>query len=179
MSGRYVHRLVRDFLFVWPYRLDVVGATAAMARVGSVIRCLKGAGAVISVERMEQGHMNARARDGANLEQSGMDSRLRLGVVMTGIALLSTIWVVQSDVHRMWRLLLFLPFFMATLGAWQGLYRICPAMAMKGVREGVGGCEERIGRPQEREASRRIARLVLAGSVGTALFSTIVVLFLP
>lgn len=116
---------------------------------------------------------------GTNLEQGGQDARLRLGVAMLAIALLGTVGLVQADLHRAWRLLLFLPFFMAAFGAWQGLFRTCPGLAFKGLRETATGHEAKVKRKAELVAAQRAARQVLIGAIATALVSTSVVFFLP
>ena len=116
---------------------------------------------------------------GTNLEQFGQNFRLRLGVMMLAIALVGTIAMVQGGLHRGWRLLLFLPFFMASSGAWQGLFRTCPGHAFKGVRENAAGGEDRVARRDELQAARHLARLVLFGSAATALVLTAIVMMVP
>ena len=116
---------------------------------------------------------------GTNLESSGQNVRLRMGVAMLGLSLLGTVLIVQSGLHWAWRILLFMPFFMAAFGAWQGLFRICPGLAFKGVRENAAGGEDRIGRQRDLVQARRMARLVLGGATATAMLSTAVVTFIP
>ena len=116
---------------------------------------------------------------GTNLEVGGQNVRLRMGALMLGIALLGTVALVQTDLHRAWRLALFLPFFMSAFGAWQGLFRTCPGLAMKGMRENASGQEERMGRAPEIEATRRTGQQVFSGAMVTAVFSTAVVMMIP
>ncbi|MEM7674619.1 MAG: hypothetical protein AAF449_01310 [Myxococcota bacterium] len=117
---------------------------------------------------------------GTNLKTKGQNHRLRMGVFMLGISLLATMLLVQADLHRAWRATLFFPFFMAAFGAWQGLFRICPGMAMKGVRESAcGGCDERVGHAKELKVARKLGRQVMWGSVATAIVSTSIVVLIP
>lgn len=128
---------------------------------------------------MKRAHAHEPMPCGTTLETDGQNQRLRLGVVMLGASLVATVLLVQTGLHWAWRMLLFLPFFIAAFGAWQGLFRICPGMAFKGVRENVVGGEDRMGKLEDLKASRRMARIVLGGSTFTALFSTVVVMLLP
>ncbi|MEL7368024.1 MAG: hypothetical protein AAFN74_03860 [Myxococcota bacterium] len=123
---------------------------------------------------------NSENAAGTNLKTKGQNYRLRMGVIMLGVSLLATVLLVQADFHRAWRAVLFLPFFMAAFGAWQGLFRTCPGLAMKGVRESAcGGCDERIGHAKELVVARHLARQVLLGAIVTAVFSTFVVVLIP
>ena len=98
---------------------------------------------------------------------------------MLGFALLGTVLVVQSSLHWAWRLPLFLPFFFAAFGAWQGLFRICPGMAFKGVRETPSGIEGPVQCESDLCAARQAARTVVLGALVTAVVSTAIVVFLP
>ena len=102
-----------------------------------------------------------------------------MGVVLLGLSLLGTVLIVQSGLHWSWRTLLFLPFFMAAFGAWQGLFRVCPGLAFKGVRENLAGGEDRVGRTADQAEARRNARLVLGGATVTAMVSTVLVVLIP
>lgn len=114
-----------------------------------------------------------------NLASLGQNFRLRMGVLVLGASLVASVIIVKADVHRGWRAALFVPFFMAAFGAWQGLYRVCPDLAFRGVREDRTGAEDPIGRPQERASVRCIARRVLLISTLTAGLLTAVLIAVP
>ena len=147
---------------------------------------LMGTRLVVSISTMDRARTDAplpaRANvplpEGTNLEVAGQNSRLRLGVAMLGIALAITVVLVQADVHRGWRAILFIPFFLAASGAWQGLFRTCPVMAMKGVRESSGG-ETPVCWGRDASAAKSAGWMVIGGALATALFSTAVVMLLP
>ena len=128
------------------------------------------------------GRMDARGRHalrGANLQLDGQNRRLRMGLIGLMVALGLAVWLVSAEVHRGWRLLLFFPFFSAAIGAWQGLYRTCPNLAAKGIREDPCGRTKRVISQQERMASRHLGRCVLTGSFLTAALATLLVVALP
>jgi hypothetical protein len=58
-----------------------------------------------------------------NLSPLAASRRLRQAVVVLTFALGAAIALVRADVHPAWRALLFLPFFVAASGFYQGLYR--------------------------------------------------------
>lgn len=121
---------------------------------------------------------SGRALPGANLEEHGQNVRLRVGAVMLAVALALTVILVQADVARGWRLTLFVPFFFATLGAWQGLYRTCPGLARAGRCEARGEAVS-VKDPERVRASRWLARRVLLGATAAALVATGLVASLP
>ena len=98
---------------------------------------------------------------------------------MLFVALGAAILLVQADAPRIWRLGLFFPFGMAAFGAWQGLYRVCPGMTSKGVKEDELGNEQRMVRPEEIQRAKCLSRRVLSASLLTALSATALVFFLP
>ncbi len=115
---------------------------------------------------------------GANLRTSGQNARLRMGVVMLAVSLVLSVVLVRADVPRVWRLALFIPFFMAAVGAWQGLYRTCPMMVREGTKESEHG-DARVVDPEQLRGARKLAFRVLLGSMCTALLSTALVTALP
>lgn len=117
---------------------------------------------------------------GANLETYGQNGRLRMGVFFLAIGLAMALGLQVLEVERAWRLSLFIPFFMGAFGAFQGLYRTCPAHASKGTREGVApGEAERVANPESLERSRRLSRKVMFYSLTNAVLATSVFFFLP
>ena len=67
--------------------------------------------------------MEAWATTPGNLSPGAASRRLRAGVAVLGIALICAVVMVNTGVHAGWRALLFLPFFIAASGFYQGLYR--------------------------------------------------------
>lgn len=115
---------------------------------------------------------------GANLEDSGQNRRLRLGAIMLAVSLVLSVAVVQADLATPWRLGLFVPFFFAAFGAWQGLYRTCPGLVHQGCRETCSG-PSKVADPSQLKAARRLAARVVGGSLVTALMATTLVVLLP
>ena len=77
-----------------------------------------------------------------------------------------------------YRLGLFLPFFVATFGAFQGLHRTCNHAARMGVRITDQG-EEVIGNPEEIARLRKEGRSVMFTSFAAAAAATLTVVLLP
>lgn len=98
---------------------------------------------------------------------------------MLVVALIASVSIVQADIARAWRLLLFLPFAAAAFGAYQGLFRTCPGLVSKCMRESSCGAEEPIRRSDELDIARRDARRVMQGTILTALAATTLVLLIP
>lgn len=114
-------------------------------------------------------------RPAANLESAGQSARMRLGIAALAIALGAVLALEAFEAPRAWRLVLFLPFFFTLFGATQALYRTCPSLAARGVRE-VCGSEEPVARASERQRSQQLGRRVLwlsilGAAVATAGFS--------
>ena len=116
---------------------------------------------------------------GANLEDHGQNTRLRMGIIALALALGAAVAVVEADLSRAWRCVLFIPFFFAAFGAWQGLYRTCPGMVLKGARETIEGEEVRVADPERVRAARSLATKVLAGAFVSAACATALVAVLP
>lgn len=99
-------------------------------------------------------------RPAANLESAGQSARMRLGIAALAVALGAVLALEAFEAPRAWRLVLFLPFFLTLFGATQALYRTCPSLAARGVRE-VCGSEEPVARASERQRSQQLGRRVL------------------
>ncbi len=67
--------------------------------------------------------MDAWARQRGNLSPAAASQRLFSSVFVLGIALVIAVVLAKLAVDWPWRLLLFFPFFLATNGFLQGLYR--------------------------------------------------------
>lgn len=115
---------------------------------------------------------------GANLEGSGQNRRLRLGALGLAVALLASVVLVELGLPRLWRLTLFLPFFGAAFGAWQGLLRTCPILAHRGQREDHGEYAA-IADPERQSAGRRLGRTVRWASVASAAIATALIAAIP
>ena len=116
---------------------------------------------------------------GRNLQSHGQNGRLRMGLLGLGVGLGLAMFLVQADIPRSWRLILFIPFFIAAFGSLQGLYRTCPGMAMKGVRETASGGEVRVIGPEDQARMKKLGNKVMATTAGVALAATMVIFLLP
>lgn len=115
-------------------------------------------------------------RPTGNLESEGQSARMRIGIISLAVALGLVLALQALDAPRLSRLSLFLPFFLTLFGATQALYRTCPSLASRGVRE-VCGAEEPVARASERTRSRAIGhRVLLLSAVGAAIATAIFVL---
>lgn len=115
---------------------------------------------------------------GANLEDRGQNLRLRFGALMLAVSLGLSVALVQADVGRVWRLALFVPFFFAAFGAWQGLYRTCPGLVMEGLRETCDG-PAKMADPSQLGAARKLAWRVILGALAAAGLATALVTLIP
>lgn len=120
----------------------------------------------------------ALGRISGNLESEGQSARMRLGIIALAIALGMVLALEAFDAPRLWRASLFLPFFLTLFGATQALYRTCPSLAARGVRE-VCGAEEPVARASERSRSLALGRRVLWLSTLGALAATSVFVLVP
>ncbi len=98
---------------------------------------------------------------------------------MLAVSLGLSVVLVRMGVDRTWRLLLFFPFLIAAIGAWQGLYRTCPFLVHDGKRENDDGEEGRVANPDQVKGARKLAFRVVFGAMSSALISTALVLALP
>lgn len=120
----------------------------------------------------------APGRPAGNLESEGQSARMRVGILALAVALGLVLALQAFEAPRLWRLTLFVPFFLTLFGATQALYRTCPSLAARGVRE-VCGAEEPVARASERSRSRSIGHRVLWLSVVGALIATAVFVLVP
>ncbi len=67
--------------------------------------------------------LEAWARPIGNLSPGAASARLRAGVIALAVALALGVALVQLQVATPWRMALFVPFFFAASGFYQGLYR--------------------------------------------------------
>lgn len=108
-----------------------------------------------------------------NLGDRAQNRRLRLGLVVLGPALVLAVLLVHWGVPPLVRAgVLFIPFFIAAYGAFQGLFRTCTYAASQDVRVTDGG-EEKLLETRDRERIRRDGRAVMVGSLLTASMATL------
>lgn len=67
--------------------------------------------------------MEADAKPVGNLTPHAASKRLRFGMAMLALALISAVTIHELSLSRWWRLALFLPFVLAAHGVFMGLYR--------------------------------------------------------
>jgi hypothetical protein len=113
-----------------------------------------------------------------NLGDHGQNQRLRGSVVALAVGLGLSVWMLGAGIGAPLRLLLFLPFFAAAFGAYQGLFRTCTKAARDGVRLADHG-EEVVVDPAERAQMRRDGRKIVVSSLATAAAATAMMVLLP
>lgn len=113
-----------------------------------------------------------------NLGDRAQNTRMRMGLIFLGLALLVAVWLIKIDASPFVRALLFIPFFAASFGAYQGLFRTCTYAAKLGVRESDAGVVP-IADPNEILRARKDGRFVMISSFATALAATLVIVLIP
>lgn len=108
-----------------------------------------------------------------NLGDKAQNTRLRMGLVGLGSALLLAVLLVQLEVPAIARVALFVPFFLGAYGAFQGLFRTCTHAASQNVRVTDAG-EEKLLENRDRERIRRDSKMVMLTSFLTASMATVV-----
>ncbi len=101
-----------------------------------------------------------------------------MGLIFLSLSLLLAVYMIHAGVSPAVRGVLFVPFFAAAFGAYQGLFRTCTHAAKMGVRLTDQG-DEPMASPDDLKRSRRDSRKVLIGSIATALVATLVVAAIP
>ena len=113
-----------------------------------------------------------------NLGDQAQNRRLRGSLVALAVGLGLSILMLRAGIGTPLRLMLFLPFFVAAFGAYQGLFRTCNMAAREGVRLTDHG-EEVVVDAAERARMCRDARKVLVSSLATAAAATAMMVLLP
>jgi hypothetical protein len=121
--------------------------------------------------------MDTRARVG-NLGTEVQNAQLRRGVILFAIALAIGVILVRAQVAPAVRLLLFVPFAMASYGIHLGLFKTCGIMAIKGARS-MDGCVEPICDKSERGIMLRQGLKVIASTFAAATLATLLLVLLP
>jgi hypothetical protein len=104
--------------------------------------------------------------------------RLVMGVVVGGLTVALAVWLVSAGAPRVWRLLVFVPAWIAALDFLQVRAKTCVLLAAKGVRNMDAG-NEAIGEAAELTAVRAQARAVHVQSLVTAAVATAAVMAAP
>jgi hypothetical protein len=104
----------------------------------------------------------------ANLTPQTQDRRLRLGIVFFTITVVAAVVLVKLHAHPALRWALAVPFFCATLHIAEAMYKTCPMLAARGMREQAEGSEP-IADPRERSRIRGNGRRLLVSSAVIAL----------
>lgn len=107
-----------------------------------------------------------------NLGDKAQNTRLRLGVIGLGVALLLAVTLIGVGTSPAVRALLFVPFFVGAFGAFQGLFRTCTYAAKNDVLLTDAG-EEKVLECEARSRVRAEGRKVMLGSILTASAATI------
>lgn len=113
-----------------------------------------------------------------NLGANAQNTRLRMSILALLVGLALSTVMLRSGAPAAARLILFIPFFGAAFGAYQGLFRTCTFAARHGMRIDDHG-EEAVVDPDERARMRREGHRVLLGSIATAATATLMVVLLP
>ncbi|MGF1509458.1 MAG: hypothetical protein ACFB9M_08150 [Myxococcota bacterium] len=124
-------------------------------------------------------HSYREALCGHNLGEKGTNQRLRVAILMVTVGLGLACWMVQADLPWLARIVCFVPFFLAALGATQGLFRTCPMHALKRTKEDDRGRTDPVMSPEEWRAAKKLARQVWMTSLFLATMATLSVLVLP
>lgn len=109
----------------------------------------------------------------ANINSAGRQYRLRFGIVQLAIALTGLGVLLALHANPLWRLLLLLPFWAATVGYFQWRDKTCVKFAREGVFELNGGVEKMDDSAQlaqvRKQARRVMVKAFFAAVVLTAL----------
>lgn len=116
---------------------------------------------------------------GANLSTRGQNQRLRLGIVLLTVGLALTVALVKLQVEPLYRLGLFVPFFMASFTTLQGLCRTCPMHSRQGTRETEQGPSVPMESENRVTASRALAAKILGLSTVVGIAATASVMLIP
>ena len=112
-----------------------------------------------------------------NIGAAELRKRRIVGVVGLAVCALGSVVLIADGAPRLWRVILFLPWWTACLGIFQARSRVCVALAARGLRN-LDGKQE----PQplaELEAVRREARRVHLRSLLTAALLTLLTVAWP
>lgn len=100
--------------------------------------------------------MEARLRDQVNLSAEAQTTRLRVGIAALGLALGLAVLMIEAGLSPVYRVLLIVPFAIATNGVTAGLFKTSGVLAARGFRD-LGSGKETITSRRELAAIRRRA----------------------
>jgi len=106
-----------------------------------------------------------------NLDSRVIDTQLRIGVCVLGLAMAAAVLLLHASVSWQLRSVLFLPFFFGFYGLHAGLTGTCGVNALMGRRVTGEGIEP-IASPEERACARQRGAYVLASIAATSLAAT-------
>ena len=95
-----------------------------------------------------------------NIGIGGVRLRTAIGCIALVIGIGGLLAMEQSDAPKLWRLCLFIPFFVAMLGLIQARENVCVFFGMRGTQK-TGNQEERISDPGLEEALRNASKKIL------------------
>jgi hypothetical protein len=107
--------------------------------------------------------MSANSPRCVNLGPATQDRRLRIGVLAFSATLILAVVLARFGVAAHFRWLLALPFFVAVMHLAEAMYKTCPMLAARGVRDTDRGVEP-VADPQELASMRGRGRRLVIGS---------------
>ena len=113
-----------------------------------------------------------------NINRRERGKRRVLGLVALGAGVALACVFVVMDANRLWRLLVFLPFWFAALGLLQAREKVCIALVARGTQI-VDGAEESVTDSDVLGAQRAVARRIHIRALLTAAVATCVTLLFP
>ncbi len=115
--------------------------------------------------------MDARPVRQDNLGGMPISARLRWGGIVFGSGIVLGALALELHVSRLAMSALFIPFYLGANGILMGLYRTCPPLALRGLRD-LGAGSEKITSQVELHAVRMRALRVILGALVMALMAT-------
>ena len=97
--------------------------------------------------------MAASSRRCVNLGPATQDRRLRRGVLAFSLTVAAAVVLAKLEAATELRWLLALPFFVAVMHVGEAMYKTCPMLAARGLRDAEEGIEP-VADPQERASIR-------------------------
>jgi len=113
-----------------------------------------------------------------NIGPKGRRQRLVRGIITLVLGAVLGLVMVLYGVDRWWRLALYVPFWMGSLGVHQARGKTCVVLAARGLREADDRLEA-VDTDDERLTLRRQARLVYIQTTAAAVLPTAFGLILP
>ena len=115
----------------------------------------------------------------ANIGRAQRRWRLLAGLAAVGVTLVLLRAFASADLHRSWRVALFVPILFSAICFLQVRAQTCVALAAQGRCHFDGGGVTQVTDPHERQALRAEARRIGVRAVVCAAFLTVLLLFVP